>query len=263
MLRMFYMTGPVPVAKSLKRLLVALGMFIGGLSVMACTQPPSPSKSPQPLSSERTPPSPASPSPGTRLAGGAPPPTQSHAPQPASSMLKQDYTQTAIPLAITLAPVTATEAAQLTQANAGKKGQALQVGFGRAIPAADRADVLPRLAWTHFPDGTRVSAFSVTSPQAHSVRLALVAPTLAEGVEVRFFRPGFHPEVLDQSFGPFTKELLPQQPGAADSSGGLQDPEQFWSPVIQGDTVGAEICLPSAAALQTSSVRLLQVSHIN
>lgn len=226
---------------------------------MACTQPPSPNRSPQPLASERTPHSPASPSPSSRVAGGAPPPTQSRVLQSATSRLKQDYTQTAIPLSISLPPVTPTETAQLTQANAAQKGQALQIGFGRAIPVADRANVLPRLAWTQFPNGTLVSAFSVTSPQARSIRLALIAPTLAEGVELRFFRPEF----LDHSFGPFTKELLARQPGAAASSGGPEDPGQFWSPVMQGDAIGVEIYLPSAEALPTSAIRLLQVSHIN
>lgn len=263
MVRVFYAIGPVAVAQSLKRLLVVLGMCIGGFSVMACTQPPSPTTSPRPLPSERTPPSPASLSPGTRVAGGAPPSTQSDVPQSATSRLKQDYTQTAIPLSITLAPVTAAETAQLTQTNAAQKGQALQVGFGRAIPAADRADVLPRLAWTQFSDGALVSAFTVTSPQARSLRLALIAPTLAEGVEVRFFRPGVRPGVLEQSFGPFAQELLPRQPGAADSSWEPEDSEQFWSPVIPGDTIGVEIYLPSAEALQTSAVRLLQVSHMH
>jgi len=212
---------------------------------MACTQPPPSSKSPQ----------------APRVAGGAPPPTHSPAPQSVTSRLKQDYTKTAIPLAITLSPVAATEVAQLRQANAGQKGQALQIGFGRDIPAADRANILPRLKWTHLPNGTLVSACTVTSSQARSVRLALSTPILAEGVEVRFFRP----HSPQQSFGPFTKALLLRQT-ASDRRNGSGRPgaqKGFWSPVIEGDSIGIEISLPSVEAVQTSSVRLLQVSHMN
>lgn len=226
---------------------------------MACTQPPSSITRPQPIqATQDTPVGQAS-----HVAGGASPSNHSPVPQSTASMLKQDYTQTAIPLAITLAPVTATETAQLAEANAATKGQALQVGFGRAIPTADRAEVLFRLAWTQFPNGTLASAFTVTSPQARSVRLGLIAPALAEGVEIRFFRPEGHSGVLNQSFGPFTKELLPQRASVTSSSRQPEDPEQFWSPVVQGDTIGVEVYLPSASALQTSAVHLLQVSHMN
>ena len=252
MFQVFDSIGRVSVAQSVPRLVVALGMCIGGFSIMACTQPPAPNTSPQPTQVAQAP----------RVAGGAPPPTRSSILQAATSMLKQDYTQTAIPLAITLAPLAATETAQLTETEkVTQKSKALQVGFGRDIPATDRANILPRLKWTHFPNGMLVSACTVTSPQARSVRLALVASILAEGVEIRFFRP----RSPEQSFGPFTKELLLRQaePDGRNGPGSSKTQEGFWSPVIEGDSIGVEISLPSAEALQTSSVRLLQVSHMN
>lgn len=251
MFQIFDNIGPVPLAQSVQRLLVALSMCIGGFSLMACTQPPSSSNRSQPTQVAQA----------ARVSGGAPPTTDAHPLQSVTSLLKQDYTQTAIPLAITLVPVEATETAQHAQTNTAQKGKALQLGFGRDIPPADRANILPRLKWTHFPDGTLVSAWTITSPQARSVRLALIAPTLAEGVEVRFFCP----RSPQQSFGPFTQELLLRntEPAGQNRQEKPGTQEGFWSPVIEGDSIGVEISLPSTEALQTSSIHLLQISHMH
>lgn len=256
MFQLFYRIGPVGTPQSVHRLLMALGMCLGGLSVMACNQPPSSIAPPRPTQVAQY----ESVGQASRVTGGAPHPTHSHVFESANSPCKQDYKQAAVSLAITLAPVTATETAQLTQANAPTKGEPLQVGFGRAIPAADQAEVLLRLAWTRFSDGTLAGAFTVTSPKARSLRLGLIASTLAEGVEIRFFCPQCRSGVLNPSIEPFTKELLPS---VTTGSQEPEDPEQFWSPVVQGDSIGVEVHLPSARALQTSAVHVLQVSHMN
>ena len=225
-----------------------ISILIAGLSLIGCAQPASNGSGMSASDNATGQYGSAAP---PRVSGGAPPSSTTRTTPESVNILRQDYTKTPIPLKIILDPVTATEAAQL---GAQKKGQALQVGFGRAIPATHQSDLLSRLQWISLAHGALVSAFTVTSPQASALRVALATPSLAEGIEVRFFSLS----TPNQTFGPFTRKHLLR--GAGQASTGK---EPFWSPVIQGETVGIEIYLPSADALSSSSLRLLQVSHIS
>ena len=231
-------------------LVATISVLIAGLSPIGCVQPASNGSSTPASDNAAGQHDPAS---SPRVSGGAPPSSATRTPPEPVNTLRQDYANIPIPLRIILDPVTATEAAQLGAEN---KGQPLQVGFGRAIPAPHQSELLSRLQWTSSPHGGIVSAFTVTSPQAGALRVALAASSLAGGVEIRFFSPSSP----TQAFGPFTSKHLLPKPGAGRSSTGQ---EPFWSPVIQGETVGVEIYLPSADALSSSSLRLLQVSHLS
>ena len=134
----------------------------------------------------------------------------------------------------------------------------LQIGFGREIPAAYQDDLAPRLEWTTLSDGSVVSALSVTSPGARALRVAVYA-SLGPGGELRFFSPGD----LGQGFDPLTEQDFPLQ---ASESAAVDDPlppdPPLWSPVIEGETVGIEITLPSSQSLSTFSLYVDQVSHL-
>ena len=191
---------------------------------------------------------------------------------PQAQPLTQDSASTSIALRIILPQVTSSE--QATWAGQRKK-QPSQIGFGREIPVAYQDDLAPRLTWDTLSDGSLVSALSVTSPGASALRVAVYA-SLGSGAELRFFgladsaqrfepltERDFTPQISEPPVDPPTQHNFTPQTGellTADESS-VQD-LPAWSPVIDGETVGIEITLPSSAALSTFSLSVDQVSHI-
>ena len=169
--------------------------------------------------------------------------------------LKQDYSSTPIALRITLPEVTDTEHAAW---EGRERTGPLQIGFGREIPVAYQDDLAPRLSWATLSDGSVVSALSVTSPGAQALRVAVYA-SLGPGGELRFFSP------VDPGQGsdPLTEQDFPLQ---TSKSVAVNDPlppdPPLWSPVIEGETVGIEITLPSSHSLSIFSLYVDQVSHL-
>jgi len=173
-----------------------------------------------------------------------------------TSRLKRDYRRSLIPLEIILDPVTEAEKATL----GGRKDQPLQIGLGRDIPSPYREDLQPLLTWTPLASGALTAAFTVTSPGARALRLALAAAHIPDGAEVRFFSVAY-PE---QIFGPFTATDM-FRPGEKPAAGHAKPDEQtvlFWSPVLEGDTVGVEIYLPSPDDQYSLSLAIPQLSHL-
>lgn len=154
-----------------------------------------------------------------------------------------------VSLNIVLPQVSEAEQASLEPAGPDRGGP-LQIGFGRAVPAEYRGDLAARLEWssgseTEADGGPVIAALTVTSPEAAALRIGLRAE-LAAGATLRF--SGLSDP--QQEFRPFTHEDF-------DSSADV-----VWSPVIEGDTVRADIGLPSSEALPTFSLFLDRVSHI-
>ena len=176
--------------------------------------------------------------------------------------LKQVNQKTDISLRITLSPVMPAEKAAL----AARKDQPLKIGFGRDIPPPYDKNLEPLITWTAHPEGGNTAAFTVTSPGARAMRLALVVPRVEQGVEVRFFNAG-----LGQVLGPFTAKDIssPSQQKArgsmsANKVSAKPDGEEFifWSPVIEGETIGVEIYLPASVDPGGFSISIPQVSHL-
>ncbi len=187
--------------------------------------------------------------------GGASPPAVNVAkavdPQ---EQLKQDYAVMPIPFQIVLEVVSDAEKAGLL---VQRKGEPLKIGFGRDLPQWYRGDLAPELVWDDLPEGGRVAAFSITSPEAKAIRVGLRLDRLPEGVEVRFFSLQ-----NGQSYGPFTVKSTrlhlvgdeAHEPDAAAES-------LFWSPVIEGDTAGVEIYAP-ATVVEPFAIEAPQVQHL-
>ncbi len=191
---------------------------------------------------------------------------------PQAQSLTQDSTSIPIALRIILPQVTNSEQATWTEQ---RKKQPSQIGFGREIPVAYQDDLAPRLTWDTLSDGSLVSALSVTSPGASALRVAVYA-SLGSGAELRFFSLAdsaqhFEP-LTEQDFASQANELPVDPPTQYDftpQTGELLTADEssvqdlpVWSPVIDGETVGIEITLPSSAALSTFSLSVDQVSHI-
>jgi len=156
-------------------------------------------------------------------------------------------------LHVILPPVTADE---LTRLMAPTKGQPLQIGFPRPVPAEYRGDLRSLLTWRRA-DGAMTAAFTVTSPAAHALRLGLRVARLPDGVEFRFFGVSRPTEV----FGPLTaRDVLADAKEAADTG---NDSAVFWSPVVTGDTIGVEIRLSDPDQQADLRVSLAQISHLS
>lgn len=180
---------------------------------------------------------------------------------PLTHRLKRDYAQTPFALSITLPEVAQAQQAAQTDA-ASEPHRPLQIGFGRTMPADYQGNLGPRLTWEPQGDGTVVSAFSVSSPDARALRVAVRA-MLPDGAEVRFFGPGDS----RQRFPPAARRDFPRpsdviSPEAETDAFKPPTVPALWSPVVEGDTVGVEISLPSATAATGLSLFIDRVSHL-
>ena len=126
-------------------------------------------------------------------------------------------------------------------------GGPLQIGFGREMPAAYRGDLASRLTWDKQADGSVVSALSLSSPEAQALRIALRTNWPA-GTTLRFFNPAD------------TKQQLPPLKRRDFTTDNSDEP--LWSPLVEGDTLGLEISLPSAAAAANLALAIDRVSHL-
>jgi len=194
--------------------------------------------------------------------GGTPAAVKRQVPAAAATTLKRDYSESAIALGVVLPEVSV---AEKSAPETPVKG-ALQVGFHRPIPAHFEGDLVPLLAFDALKDGSRAAAFTVTSPRASALRLALVATRMPERAEVRVF--GF--KYGHQVYGPYAAgDLVRRGQGSAelpeDRPGRTKrevSEEPFWTPVIEGDVVGIEIVLPRGVEARDLELAVVGVSHL-
>ena len=123
-------------------------------------------------------------------------------------------------------------------------------GVHRDVPGQFRGDLSSRLNWIANDDGTLVSTVLATSPEAIAMRMGIRAD-LVVGGEIRFFAE--HTD-RHRRFPVITRADFYQE-------GDKQ--EILWSPIVDGDTIGMEITLPSREALPGFSVNVERLSHIH
>lgn len=124
----------------------------------------------------------------------------------------------------------------------------VRVGVHREVPRAVGA-LASRLTWTTLADGRIVSAAVVVSSGATFVRVAINA-SLGIGGELRYFKPGA---------APLRHAAVVQADLASARLGG--EGAVLWSPSVEGDSIGLEVVLPSAAALADFSLVVVKISH--
>lgn len=136
-------------------------------------------------------------------------------------------------------PALSASEAQLLKNNSNTK--AYRVGVGRQLPTnfAQAID-LTRWAWAAVAGG-QVAHFTFSSTGASRVRVQLKIGKFPQGAELRFYSPTA-PQVV---FGPYT-----------------QANESFWSPTIEGDTLGLELFLPTGVEPAGVELGIPQVSHL-
>ena len=138
---------------------------------------------------------------------------------------------------------------EATKRQASRRGSPLEIGFHRDPPEEYADELADRLHWLPGDGGAIVGALSVSSPGAASLRLAIRLWNLGDG-ELRFFgeEPG-------SRFAPITKADIARNGGVEGAT--------VWSPVVEGDTVGLEVVLPSSASLRNFSLVVEKISHIH
>lgn len=170
--------------------------------------------------------------------------------QTANHATRLHYGDVEVGVAIALPPVDHSEDEQLVERG---RGGPMQVGFARQMPDGQR-DLAGDAKWTTLSDGTRVASFTVSSPGAGRLRLALQAE-LPEGAKVRFFDfsggEKRYPVLTPENFARRGASLI------SANGGGL-----LWSPIVDGDRLGVEVEIPAGSSV--SGVRLtgMRVSHI-
>lgn len=128
-----------------------------------------------------------------------------------------------------------------------------QIGFAREIPAALARRIAPSaLRWTPVSGG-RVAAFIVRSPGAAALRLGMFVQSLPNRAELKFFGSGDDTRV----FGPVG--LAEIRKATSFGQSGIQ--ETYWSPVVEGDTAGVEIFVPTSAGVAAIAFTVPLVSH--
>ena len=168
---------------------------------------------------------------------------ESDATSAADRGLKFDYSVTPTSLHVVL-PRADTADRQST-ARTSKNGP-LKIGFERDMPSEFQGDLTAQLDWIPLEDGSFVGAMSVTSPDASAMRVGILAEPVA-GAEIRFF-------------GKYADQLFPKITQTDFFKG--REPEVLWSTVVEGDTIGIEITLPSRKALSIYSIRIAKIAHI-
>lgn len=148
---------------------------------------------------------------------------------------------------------------KLIARKAGVHDKKQQVGFGRNLPAEYRAPLdLGKLTWATLPDGGQSAIFTIASPEAVALRVAISIGAAAPGIELRFFSPD-HPDVV---FGPYlaAEEIKARQqihPKLAASF----NQAVFWSPTVEGSSIGIEISLPPGVDKTQLEITVPMVSH--
>lgn len=145
--------------------------------------------------------------------------------------------------------------AQEEPAETRSLGAPRRVGVHRELPAEFKVPIIAKnLAWEPVDGGGEIATFSITSPGARAVRLAIGFDVLPKGAEVRFYSP----QNPSDAVGPFEAAFLLPDPEKKEAS--TSDP--FWSPVIQGEAIALEIFVPNWGPGDDVSLSLMRLSHI-
>lgn len=138
---------------------------------------------------------------------------------------------------IALPPVTK---AKIGEAQEG--GGPLHIGTHRQPPA--EGDLSSRIRWRTIADGKAVGVFTVESPNARFIRLALNIDLPASG-ELRFFSP-HNPSQTYPSVRSF-------EAPSGDTP--------LWTPTVEGDVIGVEVTLPSAEDVSRLRLEVWRIVH--
>ncbi len=128
---------------------------------------------------------------------------------------------------------------QSLQQASGEK--ALRIGLGRALPTSISVPIdLATWQWTAVNDG-KVAHFTLTSSGAMRVRAQVQLGKVPAGMELRFYSPADTSQVFDAA---------------------IEANSLFWSPTLEGETLGIEVFLPDGVETSAVELAIPQLSHL-
>ena len=160
------------------------------------------------------------------------------------------------PHSITIGPVFHEKISAETGA-APRPGTPHKIGFGRDIAELGRtADTAARLQWQNTPQGGKIAAFSITSPQAAGVRLGVLVRRLPAEATLRFY-----PQGAGAAYEISAKEVLESLQRNLDAGDSSDEARTYWSPYVEGEEATLEIELPLGISPDALEIAIPRVSH--
>lgn len=138
---------------------------------------------------------------------------------------------------------------ELQQIQAAGEEKNTRVGLGRGLP--ETLSAVSAWQWNAVAGGM-VAHMKLTSTNAKRIRVLLRMGELPQGAELRFYAP----QDLANVMGPYDQAAMQTQPKDTDNK------TLFWSPSIEGDTLGMEVFLPNTAQVSDLDMRIERLSHV-
>jgi hypothetical protein len=136
-----------------------------------------------------------------------------------------------------------------------------EVGVGRELPAeVSRVIDGGALSWSPTADGGQVAVATIRSAGATALRAGITVYRLPDTAEVRFFSPATPNLRTVLVTGAEIGESLARD--AAHRDADSEAPLLYWTPVVLGEVLGAEIYLPPGVPVEGLRVGVLRVSHL-
>jgi lysyl endopeptidase len=161
-----------------------------------------------------------------------------------------------MPVSVTLDPAPQEKKSAKTVAPT-PPGTPYKIGFSRdVLQLSNAADTARLLRWQDTPQGGKIAAISITSPQATGIRLGILVYQLPAEAAVRFYAQGA--ETAYETSGKEVMETIKRNLDAGDRS---DDALTYWAPFIKGEEATIEIELPVGTSPDTVKISIPRISH--
>ncbi len=141
-----------------------------------------------------------------------------------------------------------------------RTSKADEIGIGREIPLPYREHLDPlSLIWSAVNESGQATTLVVKSPGALALRVGLQVTDIPANSEIRFFSPSNPDQVVRFVTGQEIKDTLARNIASQKTK---IISNLFWSPVIEGDSVGIEIYLPAGADKDELQLSIPLASHL-
>lgn len=138
-----------------------------------------------------------------------------------------------------------------------RPGAPRKIGFGRDVPQLGSiTNTATTLKWQSTPQGGKIAAISVTSPQATGIRLGILVRRMLTEATFRFYSQGSG--IAYEIAGKEIMEAIQRNLDAGDNSDSART---YWSPYVEGEEVTMEIELPLGISPDTLEIAIPSVSH--
>lgn len=160
---------------------------------------------------------------------------------------------------VALGKLPAARLARERSARDDAKGVRPRIGFPREVAAlGDSAALASQLDWETLPDGARVAAVGIESPDAAGLRIGLRIESLPRAAILRVYAQRERATVHEVGGGEILATLAQNRASGAAGTAA----HTYWLPFVAGDEATLEVELPAGVAPEALRVALPRVSHL-